>query len=84
MKRILEWLKSVGRPSEATVTPDAAREIARSFCVQKGWPCEEPIDVVRSRDVYEVRPYVDTRGGEIIIDVNVRTGEVERDHVTPL
>jgi len=58
------------------LTRERAIEIARSECEVRGLPCREPLKAYRHLTHYSVWTMADSVGGNVIIEVDHRTGEV--------
>ncbi len=60
----------------AAISREEAVAIAREECAQRGWPWREPIRVEEGWRSYVVRTNTEMRGGNCMILVSTRTGEV--------
>ncbi len=58
------------------VMSEQAEALARRECEDRGWPWSTPIRIRRRRDGYIVWTNAGMRGGNVIISVDGRTGEV--------
>lgn len=68
----------------ARVPKDEAVRIARSYVESKGWPWGDPIRVKRRFSTYEIRSNATMRGGNSVLEVDVRTGSVSNARVLPM
>lgn len=65
--------------SEADViSRQQAREVAEQACDARGFPFEEPVKVSWGLFNFRVRTKADHIGGNVVITVSARTGEVKR------
>jgi hypothetical protein len=66
----------------ATVSVEGAVDIARRECARRGWPWQEPIKVQHGFHEYLVMTNFKTRGGQVVIGVDYRTGDISRADFT--
>jgi hypothetical protein len=60
-----------------------AREIAASACASRGWPFVEPVVVSWRPFTYRVGTNASSRGGNVLMRIRKRDGEVFKALVTP-
>ena len=60
------------------VSVENAKEIARSRAETEGWEWAEPVQVWNGIWRYRLMSHANRKGGNVLIEVDVRTGEVHR------
>lgn len=60
-----------------------AERVARSYVESQNWLWEEPVSIRRRFSTYEFWTSTDRIGGNVIVEVDVRTGQVTKGRVLP-
>ena len=72
MNRLIRELLGI----EARVTRDEAIGVAKAKAESRDWPWTEPVAVTEGLAEYRIFTNSGRRGGNVIIRVDVRTGEI--------